>query len=548
LNSPAEQFRRIEADYHRAWLRYHPEAAVDVGIADHADQLRSYNEDDTGALIALNRKLLSALDELSPDDLDEVAAVDFRILRGAASVELHELEASDWRYRNPAEYVPVHAIYQLLTQPVNNVHTAVKRRLEAIPDYLRGARTLLQQAPEHVVPVWLQSAVEQCESGAVFMRDLVRSPLVSRLFNNPAKLQPVFDEAAHALTGFARFLENDIAPHARGDFACGRPHFERLLNEKHFLDTDADSVLRLGERLLQQCREQLHEQARKMQGHDDVPALLDKIRAQHPSRDSLLDVYRDRLRHAHDWLQQADLISLPQQQALKLQATPAFMQPLIPFAAYEPPSVIDPQQQGRYYVTLADETGLQEHNLCSIDLTCAHEAFPGHHLQFVLANRANAGRLTRLLNESASLYEGWALYSEQLVIEQGGLSRDEHRVMMLRDRLWRCLRIIIDVGLQTGSLSLQQAQELLQNEPGFDTDQAAGEISWYSSAPATPLCYATGCEMILAAREQIAGDDSTGLKAFHDALLSQGSIALPLVLQQTFGDSLWRQVHKAVFD
>lgn len=545
--SPAERFDCIQSEYHHAWFRFHPEYSVDVGVADYADRLRSYSEDDLGALIALNQKLLSALDEMPQHDLDSARSTDFRILHGAADIELHELEAQNWRYRNPAAYVPVQAIYQLLTHPVDNVHAAVKRRLDAIPQYLRGARTLLQQAPEHVVPVWLESAVEQCERGTDFMRALVRSPMISRLFSNPAKLQPVFDAAASALDEFAGFLQNDVAPRAQGDFACGRVHFERILRQKHFFACHAGTVLNLGERLLEQTREQLREQTRKMQGDEDVPALLAAIQRQHPAQNRLLDSYRDGLRNAYRWLQQADLVTLPQKQALKLQETPAFMRTRVPFAAYDPPSVIDARQQGYYYVTLPDETGLQEHNHCSIALACVHEAYPGHHLQFVLANQANAGKLTRLLNASASMYEGWALYAEQLAIEQGLLNQEEHRFMMLRDRLWRCLRIVIDVRLQTGEMSLQQAEDLLMRELGFSRSQAAAEISWYSSEPGTPLCYAVGCEMILAARQQIVDKAGASLKAFHDGLLQHGSIALPLVLQQSFGEAVWRHVHNAVF-
>ncbi len=547
MSAPDERFRAVEADYLRAWLRFHPEDAVEIGIANFADQLRSYNEDDMGALIALNQKLLSALDELPQQDLDEDAALDYRLLQGAASIELHELEERNWRYRDPTCYIPTQAIHQLLMHPIDNVHTAVKRRLDALPEYLHGARALLQQAPEQVVPQWLQSAVAQCENGADYLRDLVRSPLISRLFNNPARLQPVLDAASHALGDFARFLQTDIAPHAQGDFACGRAHFDRLLNQRHFLDTDADAVLALAERLLQQTREQLRAQTLAMQGDENIPALLAKIRSQHPQRSRLLNGYRERLRATHEWLRHADLLTLPDKQSLKLQQTPAFMQPVIPFAAYEPPSVIDAAQQGYYYVTLPEESGLAEHNQCSIDLTCVHEAFPGHHLQFVLANQFNRDRLTRLLNPSASMYEGWALYCEQLAIEQGWLDRDEHRFMMLRDRLWRCLRMIIDVKLQTGDMHLQQAQELLVSELGFDLSQATAETSWYSQAAATPLCYATGCELLLAAREQLVEQGSLSLKAFHDAVLRQGSIALSLGLQHSFGSSLWRRVHAQLF-
>ena len=547
MSTPSAAFRAIESDYHRAWLRFHPEEAFDAGVTNHADQLRSYNEDDTGALIALHQKLLSALDELPQHELDDEAALDCRLLRGAASIELHELEAQNWRHRDPTRYLPLQAIYQLLMHPVDEVHTAVKRRLVAIPEYLRGARALLQQAPEHVVPVWLQSAVAQSESGAGFLRDLVRSPLISRLFSNPAKLQTVLDEAAHALDDFARFLQTDIAPKAQGDFACGRVHFDRLLNQRHFLDTDADGVLQLAERLLAQTRAQLREHTRAMQGDEDVQALQAKIRRQHPQSSQLLDSYRQRLRDTRQWLQQADLLTLPQMQSLQLQQTPAFMQPLVPFAAYEPPPASDATQHGVYYITRAEESGLLEHNRFSIDLTCVHEAFPGHHVQFVLANQANRGKLTRLLNTSASMYEGWALYCEQLAIEQGWLEYDEHRFIMLRDRLWRCLRMIIDVKLHSGAMTLQQAQDLLVDELAFDPAQAAAEISWYSQSAATPLCYATGCELLLTAREQLVGQGALSLKAFHDGVLRHGSIALPLGLQHGFGEALWHRVHAQVF-
>lgn len=548
MNTPVNLFRELSTEYYQAWFRFHPETSVDVGVSTYASQLRPYSEDDNGALIALNQKLISALEEISTEEFDDQAKMDFRVLCGAAAIELHELEEQNWRYRNPMQYVPLHAVYQLLTHPVNEVHTAIKHRLASIPEYLRGARTLLQQAPEYAVPSWTQSAVTQCYLGKDFLRNLGRNPLITRAFSNPAILQPAMDAAANAMQDFARFLETEVLPSAQGDFAVGKLHFNRLLNEKHFLAADAELVLKLGEQLLAENKKRLLEHTRKVQGDDDVPGLLNKIQQQHPDSSKLLDVYRDRMRDTHQWLEQSDLVTMPESQSLKVQETPSFMQSMIPFAAYDPPSVNDPHQHGYYYVTLPDEDTIAEHNDCSIDLTCVHEAFPGHHLQFVLANHANADNYIRQINASASMYEGWALYTEQLAIEQGLLDKEAHRFMMLRDRVWRCLRIIIDVRLQTGSISLAQAADLLIDELGFERSQAESEISWYSNAPATPLCYATGCELILAAREQVVDKGDASLKAFHDGLLQQGSIALPLVIEQTFGEAVWRRAHTSVFE
>ena len=118
---------------------------------------------------------------------------------------------------------------------------------------------------------------------------------------------------------------------------------------------------------------------------------------------------------------------------------------------------------------------------------------------------------------------------------------------MLRDRLWRALRIIIDVKIHTGQFTFDEAATLLVEKLGFELSQAQSEITWYSSAAATPLCYAVGREIILKTREIMEVSDKSKLKEFHDALLSQGSVALPLVIQAVFGESVWQEVHDEIF-
>ena len=534
-------FDMLQHEYYHAWLRFHPETAVDVCVPEYADHLKTYDEDDIGALIALDQKLLSALDEMDETGLDDDRRVDFTIMGCAADIELHALQERDWRYLNPLEFIPVHAVYQLLIHPVTDVQKAIKRRLQQIPDHLRGARALLSRAPELVVPVWLDSALRQCHAGSAFIRNLGRDPLIIEKFANPARLQPQYDDAAHALDEFASYLERDVLPHAAGDFAVGVTCFNRLLNEKHFLEIDADAVLAFGERLFERTENELRQLAVAMQGSDDIRSLLDKIHAIRPESAQLLDAYRKRIRDAQHWLIDRDIVSMPPNQSLHIQLTPKFLQPLIPFAAYEPPMVCKAEQHGLYYVTVTgDETYPREQNRFSIDLTCAHEAFPGHHLQFVTANQQRGKNITRSVHTSASMYEGWASYCEELMCEQGFFDSDEHRFIMLSDRLWRALRVIIDVKIHTGKLSAGGAAALLIDKLGFATSQAEAELAWYTNAPATPLCYAVGFELITAVREFEQRKPGFDLKHFHDALLAQGSIALPLVIKQAFGEDAWR--------
>jgi len=383
-----QQFDTLCEQYYHSWFRFHPEEAVDVGVYDFANQLRSFEHDDIGALIALNQKMQSALEELNHSELDTRRQIDYRLINGAISIELHDLEENDWRYRDPLVYIPVNAIYQLLIHPGENVHQAIKHRLELMPEYLRSAKVMLSTYPERVVPQWAATAKDIARTGADFIRGLDRHPLITAKFTNPARLQPLFDAAANALNDFSKYIEIEVLPSAEGKFASGHNRFNRLINEKHYLETDAEKILNFGERLAKKTESELLQHSKNICGEENINKALASVRSNHPDASQLLDTYRQKMLEAHDWLREADIVTLPEKQSLKVQQTPEFLRDVIPFAAYEPPMPLDDEQRGLYYVTTVEDASLlAEHNEFSIDLTSVHEAFPGHHLQFVIANQ-----------------------------------------------------------------------------------------------------------------------------------------------------------------
>ncbi len=549
-NTTQQAFKALLEQYYSAWFRYHPEMAVHVGVSGYEESLRPYSDDDMGALISLDEKILSTLDELNFEALASEQQIDYSIIYNSVTIELHELLEHDWRYRRPQDFVPVEAIHQLVSRPVENMHKGLKHRLQTIPEYLRGARTYLTQHPERIPGSWLQSAIEQATAGVGYLRDFLHYPDVSVQFSEPDRLQPLCDAAATALDEFARFLQQEIAPRASGDYACGPDFFEGMLHEAHFLDVTAEQLHSFGEKLFAETRQQLEALTREMRGDDDVAAALASIREDVPAggNQDLLTAYRQRMKAAFEFVKEQQLVKIPENQQLKVVETPVFLRHQIPFAAYEEPSYRDQRQQGHYYVTPVVSDGLKlEHNWVSIDLTCVHEAFPGHHLQFVTANGNSANSLPRMLNASATLYEGWALYCEDLMQEQGFLNRPEHRFIMLRDRLWRALRVMLDVELHTRGLSIDEAAQRMCRELGFDIGHAKADLSWYTQSPTVPMGYATGWALIRALREQQAQQEGFDLKSFHDRLLSVGSCALPLVIKRAFGEEAWQQARDKVF-
>ncbi len=545
-----ETFNSLQEQYYSAWFRFHPEMAVHVGVSGYEEFLTPFSDEDIGALISLNKKIIFSLDELTVSELTNNQRLDYSILYNAASIELHDLIERDWRFFMPQKYLPLEAIHQLISRPVDNLHQALKHRLQRVPEYLRSAKNYLLQQPEKIPASWVMDAMSEASAGACYFRDLAHNPEIIHKFKNPARLQPVFDDAAHAMEDFEKFLRKDIQPVAKGTFSCGESHFNTLLNNWHCLEIDADKLYKFGETLFSQTLQELQALCKQLPGSDDIEEQLANIRHQHPDAkdDHLMDAYRSRMKAAYNFVVEQNLVTVPVTQSLKVVETPIFLHHEIPFAAYDEPSHKDPQQKGHYYVTpVRSEGHLLEHNWSSIDLTCVHEAFPGHHLQFVTANKNPHNSLPRLLNNSATFYEGWALYCEDMMQEQGFLDKPEHHFIMLRDRLWRALRVMLDVELHTQNLTIDKAAQRMCDALGFTIDQAKADLSWYSQSPTVPMGYAVGWAIIKALRDEESKKEDFNLKNFHDRLLSVGSCALPLVIKYEFGDQAWNNVRDKVF-
>src|SRR5262249_4816770 len=158
------------------------------------------------------------------------------------------------------------------------------------------------------------------------------------------------------------------------------------------------------------------------------------------------------------------------------------------------------------------------------------EAYPGHHQQLSAANEHPS--LVRLMVDAPEFVEGWAMYSELMMREEGFDTSVEHRVMMDTDAIWRACRIILDVKLHRGEIGVEDAVNCLVDQTGFERPQAAAEVYRYTYTPTYQLSYLLGRVLLLRLREdekRRLGTDFS-LKGFHDAMLDQGS--LPISFQR----------------
>ena len=164
-------------------------------------------------------------------------------------------------------------------------------------------------------------------------------------------------------------------------------------------------------------------------------------------------------------------------------------------------------------------------------LASLHEAWPGHHLQEGFASRL--GSRLRRMSHSPLLSEGWALYCEEMMFEQGFFLEPHTRLVQLRDLLWRASRVVIDVGLQCGRMSMTEAVDYLVQHAALDRASAESEVRRYITTPTEPMM------LLLELRDEAMKNlgPRFALHDFHDAVLRSGSIPPFLVREE-----LWERL------
>jgi uncharacterized protein (DUF885 family) len=533
------QFSEFCAGYFKKYFDLHPTEAIYYGIAGYDHRLNDYSDESYSAEKSFVTESLNALRQISDTELSQDEAIDYALLEGKLTIQSYEHEKEDYRLKWPDIYSPIDAIYILTVRKTNDLATNLLSRLTGTPAVIQQGIANLSRKEANPPRLWTQMAIEGAKGSLGFLDNLSSHPKVQAEVKDNRELHNAIAKAKGALNDFAAYLQSDLLPRSCGTYAVGVEHYNLLLKKKHFLSHDDQTLLALGEALFDKTKKELGDLAQELAPGRPIEEVARRIQENHPAINDILAAYRKAMEGARDFVKEKQLVSFPPKEELHVVHTPEFRRHEIPFAAYLSPSPKDPDQVGYYYVTpVTDDELLREHNWVGLENTSVHESYPGHHLQFSVANSIPAAStLPRLMNESSVFYEGWALYCEQLMQEQNFLNSKEHRFVMLKDRLWRALRIIIDVQTQTGKMTYDEAADLMVRELHFPRAQACGDLNWYSQSPAVPMGYALGWSIINRLRDQEQRRLSVkfSLREFHDKLLSAGSISLPLVEKRHFG-------------
>ena len=236
-----------------------------------------------------------------------------------------------------------------------------------------------------------------------------------------------------------------------------------------------------------------------------------------------------------------DIVGIPPDESLRIIETPVFLRPILPYAAYMSAGILEERQDGIFIVTPVDpeqspedqEQKLKGHYWAKLPITALHEAYPGHHLQFVWANRQET--LPRRMGSFiATLFiEGWAFYCEELLEQMGYIATPMQRLGRLSDQLWRAARIILDASLHTKGMTVEEAVDFLVEECQLEPSNALAEARRYTSTPTQPQSYLMGKQAILdLVTDYRDAHPEASLREVHDAILSCGSLPPRLMRRQ----------------
>ncbi len=519
-----ERFDAIVREFFFRFMELEPVMATFLGVHEHDGRLpegtRRHIQEET----RLVREFRDEVESIPPESLSR----DRRIDRGLAiqSAELAIFQFEEFRSWEKSDGVPDtvgEGIFLLLARdfaPLEQRLESVASRLEEVPAFESRSRELLSDP----VRIWVEIALESTRyAPALFGAAVQSAGDVSADLRR--RLQEAAQAASEAMARHARWLQEDVIPRAREDFAIGREMFDRLL-ELRGIEMSSDEILQLGWDYLERMKMERAEIARAIDPNASPEEVLRKIKSRHPETfEELLRAYRSAMEEARRFVVSRGLATIPENERLDVVETPEFLRHLIPFAAYMPPAKFDPVRQGIYLVTPpATPEMFSEHSYASIENTSVHEAYPGHHLQFSCALENPS--LVRLLSRPIEFQEGWAFYCEEMMKEQGFHDDPEHRLIMVNDLLWRAARIILDVKLHRGEMSVEEAIDFLVEHVGMDRNAATAEVRRYTMTPTYPLSYLLGKHLIVQLRRELEErlGDRFDLRRFHDAMLYAGNL------------------------
>jgi len=548
LNAPAtpqdDAFQKIARDYIEQYLQTNPEDATELGDHRFDSQLTDYSPDARAKDLATQKESRDKLNAIDGSQLTGPNNIDFRILKENIDYQIfraEELKEADW---NPLVYMQslANSLYLLVARdfaPAEKRIPNLRQRMEGIPHVITQAKANLQHPPR----VHTETAIEQTQGAINLVREGL-SPVLDRAPQMKKELTPLQEKTAAALEDYKKWLQNDLLPRSDGDFRLGADKFRKKLRFALASDLSMEEIMKRAQADLQQTQTAIYETGLPLykkyfpnaddktlaDKHAVTAAVLDKLAEQHPDDATVVSYAQKILGEATDFVKQHNLVTIPSV-PLDVIAMPEFKRG-VAIAYCDSPGPLD--KNGKTFFAVAPtpkdwskerkESFFREYNNYMIRDLTVHEAMPGHYLQLAHANEFRAPTLVRAIFRSGTFIEGWAVYTEQLMAEQG-YGGPEVKMQQLKMRLRAIANAILDQSIHAGNMNEKEAMDLMMKQTFQQEGEAVAKWKRARLTSAQLSTYFVGATEHLdlrAAEEKKLGRDFD-LKKYNDQVISYGS-------------------------
>ena len=534
---PAAQ--QVDRFFDEVYFKFSPTQGTSSGFHQYDSQLEDYSK----AALDANRKALHRAERqfaALPADPDRDLILNY--IR-AALLDMEKVRT--WQ-KNPDNYSSgvTNSVYVIMSRnfaPAADRMKSVIARERQIPAVFEAARANLKNPPR----IYTEVAIEQLPGIISFFENDVPSAFKEVTDQKlVAEFQQSNGMAIDALKRYQAFLQNDLLARSGGDFRLGADLFRKKLLYEEMVDLPLDKLLEIGMADLRRNQEAFKQTAARIDPGKTPQQILDEATRDHPTPDHLLQSFRDVLGGLKDYITARNIITVPSPVLPIVEESPPFMRALTTASMDTPGPYENVAKEAFFNVTLPEPswtpTQVEEHmegfNRGTIISTAVHEAYPGHYVQF-LWMQTIPSKVRKLLG-AASNSEGWAHYSEQMMLDEGYGNGDlKLRLGQLQDALLRNARYIVGIQMHTGNMTYNQGIDFFVNE-GYQTRTNGERETKRGTSNPTYLYYTLGKLEIMKLREDYKKmrGSAFALQEFHDRFMREGNPPIKIVRRALLGD------------
>jgi len=529
-----------------AYFHFHPSDGTAAGFHQYDNLLEDLSQQSRDAELSFLLEMKQAAGYRHIERYSDLQRADWKLLSNFINARILELQEIRMWQKNPDIYASsaTASIFGLMSRkfapPAERLKSVIARE-QKIPANLAAARVNLKNPPR----VYTEIAIEQLPGIISFFQKDV--PEAFKEVTDPQLVNEFSAANGKVIAELQRyhdFLKNDLLAISKGDFRIGPDLYRKKLLYEDMIDIPLDRLQQIGYDDLHKNQAELKRVAALIDPSKTPEQVLATLEQDHPRPDQLLQDFRASFGSLTNFIQQKHIITIPSDIPPIVEETPPFARALT-FASMDTPGPYETKATEAYFnVTLPEaswpaekiKSWMEGFNRGTILSTAIHEAYPGHYEQYLWESQYPSK--VRKLTGCGTNIEGWAHYTEQMMLDEGyGNGDPKLRIGQLQDALLRDARYIAGIEMHTGTMTLPQATDFFVKQ-GHQTAAVAEREAKRGTSDPTYLVYTLGKLEILKLRAdyQKKAGTSFSLQQFHDEFMKQGAPPIPVVRRAMLGN------------